>query len=164
MKSLTPVLLLVPLGLGLSAIGGDPVGTSLLLYAGIALLLVFGVALISKAKGHVLRHVGVYIASVGLFILIALTHFPFRATFSLSESALHRLAMSVEAGEPLASPHRVGWFTIREAGKKDDGSIFLWTDPNPSGPSGFVYRYTGRGYNLWSELRLGDDWYFICED
>jgi hypothetical protein len=164
MKSLIPMLLILPVGFGLSAFNGDSVGDTLLMYAGIVLLLASCIALLSKARGHVFRHVGVYLASIGIFILIGLTHFPFRATFSLSEPALNRLAMSVEAGEPLALPHRVGLFTIREAGKKDDGSIYLWTDPSPSGPSGFVYHYNGKGYNLWSELRLDDDWYFICED
>ena len=158
------MLLILAVGFGLSAFNGDSVGDTLLMYAGVVLLLAFCIALLPKAQNHVLRHVGAYLASIGIFILIGLTHFPFRATFSLSESALCRLAMSVEADESLAVPRRVGLFTIREAGKKDDGSIYLWTDPNPSGPSGFVYRYTGSGYNLWSELRLEDDWYFICED
>ena len=164
MKRLLPVFVLVPAGLGLSAIGGDPVGTSLLLYAGILLLLICGASLFPKTSGQALRHVAVYGACIVLFLLIALTHFPFRATFSISESALHGLAMNVRAGEALPLPTRAGLFTIREAGQKDDGSVYLWTDPDPSGPTGFVFQYTGRGYNLWSELRFADDWYFICED
>ena len=164
MKSWHPVFLLIPVGIGLSAMGGDPAGTSLLLYAGILLLLGFSVFLLPKAKGHILRHVVIYMVSMGVFFLIARTHFPFRVTFGLSESALHEIVLQVQAGKHISLPVRAGLFTIRQAGQKGDGSIYLWTDSHPSGPEGFVFRYTGKGYNLWSELKLKEDWYFICED
>jgi hypothetical protein len=134
------------------------------MYAGSIGLSVFGVGLSFKAKGHILRHVVTYVASIGVLLAVAWTHFPLRVTFSLSEPALRQLALRVRAGEQVSLPTRAGLFSIRVAGQKDDGSIYLWTDPRPSGPEGFVFHYTGRSYNLWSELRLKDDWYFITED
>jgi hypothetical protein len=164
MKTLLPAFLLVPVGLGLGAIGGDPIGTSLLMYAGSFLLLIVGAGLSFKAKGHVLRHFVIYFVSIGVLLAIAWTQFPFRLTFKISETALNQIASQIRTGKRPTLPSRAGLFTIRKAGQKDDGSIYLWTDPRPSGPEGFVFNYTGRNYNLWSELKLSDDWFFISED
>ena len=164
MKTLIPVFLLVPLGLGISATGSDPIGTTLLMYAGSLLLLVLGTGLLFVASGSLLRHVLVYIAAIAILIIVAWTHFPFRLTFSFSKQALQILASRIRAGEHVSFPTRAGLFTVQHGGQRSDGSVYLWTNPHPSGPEGFVSQYNGRSYNLWSELRLADDWHFICED
>jgi hypothetical protein len=164
MKRLLPAILLVLVAVGLSAVGGDTNGTSLLLYAGIVLLLVTGFLLRPKSNDQVRGHIAGYIVCIGIFFFIARTHFPFRVTFSLGQSALDEIASRVRAHDRVSLPARAGLFTIREAGQKEDGSIYLWTDPDPSGPEGFVFGYTGEGYNIWSDLKLKNGWWFICED
>jgi hypothetical protein len=159
-----PAVLLLLVGLGLSGIVGDPISTSLLMYAGILLVVVLGVFLLPKARGRTMRHVAVYTACIGVFVVIASTQFPFRVTFRLSESALRELAARVGAGEQVSLPSRAGLFTIQKAGRKDDDSVYLWIDPDPTGPAGFVLGYTGCGYNLWSKLRLSGDWHYVSED
>ena len=72
MKTLIPVFLLVPLGLGISATGSDPIGTTLLMYAGSLLLLVLGTGLLFVASGSLLRHVLVYIAAIAILIIVAI--------------------------------------------------------------------------------------------
>jgi hypothetical protein len=164
MKTLLPAFLLVAVAVGFIATEGDPIGTRVVMYAGSILLLIFGVGLSFTVKGHVLRHVAIYAVAIAVLLVIAWTQFPFRLAFSLSESALGEIASQIRAGERVSLPKRAGLFTVRAAGQKDDGSIYLWTDPDPAGPAGFVFHYTGGGYNLWSKLRLKEDWYFISED
>jgi hypothetical protein len=164
MKWWLPVIIIVPAGLLLSAYGGDPVGSSLLLHGGVLLIGCFLFVSLFHLEGKVFRHVALHLAGIAILLLAARTHFPFRATFAISEPALRQLAMRVVEGGTPARPVRAGLFKIKEAGRKADGSVYLWTSPHPGGSQGFVFRYTGREYNLWSELRFNNDWYYICED
>jgi hypothetical protein len=164
MKWWLPVTIIVPAGLLLSAGVGDPVASSLLLHGGVLLIGCFLFVSLFHLEGKVFRHVAIHLAGIAILLVAARTHFPFRATFAINEPALRQLAMRVVEWETPALPHRAGLFKIKEAGRKADGSVYLWTSPHPSGSEGFVFRYTGREYNLWSELPLNHDWYYICED
>lgn len=82
----------------------------------------------------------------------------------MSEHALDVLAQKVYADEPVVLPCRVGVFTIRQVGRKPDGSVYLWTKPNPAGSSGFVRGFTEHGYNLWTALQLSKNWHHVEED
>lgn len=164
MKWWLPVTIIVLAGLLLSACVGDPVASSLLLHGGVLLIGCFLFVSLFHLDGKVFRHVAIHLAGIAILLLAARTHFPFRATFAMNEPSLRRLAMRVAENETFELPVRAGLFKIKDAGIKPDGSIYLWTSPHPSGSQGFVFRYAGREYNLWSELRFNHDWHYICED
>jgi hypothetical protein len=99
------------------------------------------------------------IASVVIF------HWPLRAAYSLSRSALDGVARDVRAGQRVVSPTRVGLFTIVEAEVSRHGIVCLWVDPHPAGKTGFVQCGPDHvPFNLWSMVCLDDRWQFIAED
>lgn len=164
MKWWLPVVVIVSAGLVLSGTGGDPVGLSLLIKGCTLLLVIVGIFFSFQNEKRFLKYTAAHLGGLGILIGCATTQFPFRTTFRFSEPALRQLALRVEQGQSPALPARAGLFQIRDAGLRSDGSIYLWTVPDPSGSQGFVFRYRGEGYNLWSEFRFNDDWYYICED
>jgi hypothetical protein len=99
-----------------------------------------------------------------LIASVAIWHWPLRVAWLLSRSGLERLAEDVRAGRPLPRRTRVGLFTIVEAEARQ-GIICLWVDPDPGGKLGFVQCPPGRlPGNLWSMVRMDENWLFIQED
>tara|TARA_R110000850_G_scaffold42454_28_gene108982 strand:+ start:304 stop:801 length:498 start_codon:yes stop_codon:yes gene_type:complete len=165
MKSAIFVLLVVALSIVMSArVIFDPLGVTVILaLVAMGLQCVAGVV-IPLTKGSYLKVGLIYAVGTAMIVLVAVTQFPLRMTFALSETALQRLAAEVVEQGPLTEPAQAGLFTIAKASVHPNGSVFLMTDPDPSGPAGFVYQYTGSGYNIWSEYRIDDSWHFIALD
>jgi hypothetical protein len=82
----------------------------------------------------------------------------------MAESSLREIAENCRTEEPVTLPLEVGSFDIVKAGTRNDGSVFLWTNIRGNGPEGFVFDYTGSGYNAWSEFQLGEDCFYIVQD
>ena len=161
-------LLLTALAAGAMAFsiwGGDPLAVRLFLYLGIVPLVIGAILAVVMVRKERRRAVATACAGLAIFLgVIAQTQFPLTAAHAWSEGDLLALAERVRAGESPKLPVRAGAYTIHAAGQKQDGSVYLWTDPDTAGPSGFVLDYTGRNYNLWSIYQLNEDWCFIAED
>ncbi len=108
--------------------------------------------------------------------ITAWTAWPFHLAFLSARASLEQLADQVEAGQAISFPQSLGPFEI-VASRIDarTGGIALLTDPNPSGPSGFV-RHKGLlidayRFNCYAPIRgdwwhvgLGDGWCYHEED
>jgi hypothetical protein len=104
----------------------------------------------------------------------AWTTWPFHLTFLTARPALDTLADQIEAGEAVSFPQTVGLFRL--VGSRLDsrtGGVALLTDPNPSGPSGFVrhkisyagpYGCFGPIRGDWWHVSLGGGWCYHEED
>jgi hypothetical protein len=67
------------------------------------------------------------------------TVWPLRLAFLAYRPSLERLADQVENGQPITSPRAVGPFLFLESGvDPETQTVGLFTDPNPSGRTGFV--------------------------
>lgn len=119
------------------------------------------------------RHTGrsVLTAAFGSLVCLALIasvaawQWPLRVSYGWSRAAFDSLAQRVRAGNGLEMPQRVGLFTVRKAEVAHDGIVCLWIVSNPNGSTGFVQ--CGRDhipFNLWSLVKLDDQWQFISED
>lgn len=131
----------------------------------LVLMVVIGFVVRMPISGKLLlRRVG--IASAGLGVIVCMGVHPYLLQFQFrgSHTELASVAGRIAASSDLRFPLRAGSFTIRDGGTKEDGSIYLWTYLDPSGPEGFVFGYKGSGYNAWSEVRLASDCYYVCED
>lgn len=95
---------------------------------------------------------------------LAISPWIFTLRFALAESDLRLIAHQVRTGDPISFPVWAGTFRIDAGGTKEDGSLFLWTHPDPAGPAGFVFDYKGSAYNIWSERHLREDCFYISED
>lgn len=102
-----------------------------------------------------------------LFIIISagMTSWPLRVIYALSRDALDSLAHRVRAGGQISTPVRAGFFTIKRLEISAHNIVCLWTYPRPAGNTGFVQcRRDYVPFNLWSLIRLDNDWQFISED
>ncbi len=113
-------------------------------------------------------------ACIALMITVVATRWPLRLAFLASRSDFCAFAARLEAGYTLTRPERVGRFLIQKAELRN-GRPCLWLDIDPAGFDGFVRnapRAADRSlqgppntlFNLWSAVRLDDDWAFISED
>jgi hypothetical protein len=100
------------------------------------------------------------------------THWPFRLAFLASRPALDRLADRVADGQAPGRPIQVGLFrVVGSIRDRITGNVGLVIDPDSSGRSGFVRldpgcggRCNGPFYNLTFSLKLGEGWWYDCED
>jgi hypothetical protein len=129
----------------------------------------------SHRKGGYHR-LGLLVAAASLLTMFSVvaTRWPLRLTFLASRSEFDAFAGRLEAGYRMTQPERVGRFLILKAEMRD-GRPCLWVDIDPAGYDGFV-RNPRRGpdgkllgpsnlcFNLWSDVRLDDDWAFISEE
>lgn len=74
-----------------------------------------------------------------------------------------KIAMQIKNGETIETPFYLGVYKIKEVGIRKN-TVYLWTDPDPSGPTGFVQHPEGVGFNLWSATNVDDNWAYIKED
>lgn len=102
---------------------------------------------------------------LAILISIIATHWPLRVSYLLSRDAFDSLARKVRAGEPIATPLRVGSFTIREVGVSERGIVCLWTETDRGGNIGFVQCPRDFvPFDLWSSMLFDDGWQFIAQD
>lgn len=105
------------------------------------------------------------VAIFAILVSVAVTQWPLRISYSLSRSAFNAAAQSVRNGKNLTLPQRIGLFTVREAEISHTGVVCLWTRPGAGGNTGFVQcRRDDVPFNLWSMVKLDNEWQFISED
>lgn len=111
------------------------------------------------------RAFGLTITPAILFILIAWSHIPLRLVFWFHRSQFEQVVSEFEAGNPPATPFRIGPFKIKVAGRRgESGTPYLATNEESSEIEGFVRHPDGQGFNLWSCITLDDEWSYIAED
>lgn len=105
------------------------------------------------------------ITTTAVLLSVATLNWPLRAAYVLSRSSFDRAAAEVRAGEPISTPCSIGLFRIRKAEVYHNGIVCLWTNDDPSGPTGFVQtEIDDLPFNLWSHTPLDNSWQFISED
>jgi hypothetical protein len=151
-----------------SASGGEQVGIVLLAIGLSAATSVLGLLLIGyrrHTQRRVLPALAATVLTLAVIISVAVAHWPLRVTYALSRDSFDAVAQRVRMGEHLTTPFRAGFFTIQRAELSHHGIVCLWTQPQPSGSTGFVQcRRDHVPFNLWSMVRLDDRWQFISED
>ncbi len=104
-------------------------------------------------------------ASLAVIISVAATNWPLRVAYAMSRDGFDALAQQIRTGDNVSTPVRSGLFVVRQAELSRNGIVCLWTHPNPSGSTGFVQCPRDHvPFNLWSIVRLDDNWQFISED
>lgn len=104
------------------------------------------------------------ITCIAVIVSVITFHWPLRVVHSFAHPSLERIAQGVRDGRPLTFPARVGLFTIKDVEVRN-GVLALWIDLDPSGRVGFVHTgSTNLPFNLWSRIKLDDQWQFIAED
>ncbi len=90
---------------------------------------------------------------------------PLLLAYRLSQGPLDHLAARLQAGEPVSVPRVAGRFTIEKAELSRDGIPCLWTNPDPSGRTGFIQTPPHHvPFNLASMIHLDQRWQYISED
>lgn len=126
---------------------------------------------IQDAKGPVepprwaLRQMFAVTACIAVMAGAVVNHWPLRLRFAVSRPQLDQFADQLAAGRRLSTPRVAGLFVIKKAEMRG-GLPCFWTDPDPSGYSGFV-RCTPKqahGFNLWFTEQMNDRWQLIIED
>ncbi|WP_145286310.1 hypothetical protein [Pirellulimonas nuda] len=115
--------------------------------------------------GRSRRHWFAGVTTIAVLLSVATSNWPLRAAYALSRSSFDRVASEVRAGELPKTPCSIGFFRIRKAEVHHNGIVCLWTNDDPSGPTGFVETGTDDlPFNLWSHVSLDNSWQFISED
>ena len=155
-------------GVLVSATGGEQVGVVLLAIVLSAAAIIVGSLLVGyrrHTQRRVLPALAAPILSLAVIISVAATHWPLRVAYAWSRDSFDAVAQRVRSGEHVTTPLRAGLFTIQRAELSHHGIVCLWTQPHPSGSTGFVQcRRDYVPFNLWSMVRLDDRWQFISED
>jgi hypothetical protein len=100
-----------------------------------------------------------------LFCVVASSTLPLRLVFRLHRAEFDRVASQIEIGAPPATPFWIGPFKIKMVGRRgDSGTPYVATNQEKSEIDGFVRHPDGHGFNLWSCVRLDDQWSYIAED
>ncbi len=100
-----------------------------------------------------------------VFVVLSCSHWPLKLAFHFYEDEFEAIARSLENGEVLQTPTRVGPFRIQEVGRRSDGAVpYLDVRGRKGEIVGFVRHPLGEGFNLWSCITLTDNWSFIAED
>lgn len=114
------------------------------------------------------RTSGAWIAvlfSVGVPVFVAITDAPLKLAFWFVESRLETLANDVTIGNPPVTPFRAGIFVIKQVGVRGTPPVpFFLTSGDLGEINGFVRHPNGYGFNVWSSIRLNDNWAYIAED
>jgi hypothetical protein len=112
-----------------------------------------------------LARVFVGITSIAVLLSLMTTNWPLYSAYRWSRPSFDRLATQVHAGIPAETPERVGLFRIERAEVNRNGVVCLWTNDDPSGPTGFVQHGPDNlPFNLWSHMPLDESWQFIKLD
>ena len=103
--------------------------------------------------------------SLALIASVMATAWPLRLSYLLSRPSLQRLGMAIDAGQRPNGPIRVGLFVVKRAEVSRQGRVCLWTELEPDGNTGFIRcGVHGLPANLWSSIRLDEQWYLVAED
>jgi hypothetical protein len=132
----------------------------------IIVLAIIWVNMIKTRSGYSDLHRALALIIVVVFsVVVAVTNWPLKLTFSLVEDDIEALAQRVDAGERIEYPQRVGVFTIYGAGIRS-GTVYLITSPSGHDweVEGLARHAEGEGFNLWSSTSLGDKWSYVSED
>jgi hypothetical protein len=155
-------------GVFVSATGGEQVGVVLLAIVLSAAAITVGSLLVGyrrHTQRRVLTALVAPIISLAIIISVAATHWPLRVAYAWSRVSFDAVAQRVRSGERVQTPLRAGLFTIQRAEISHHDIVCLWTQPHPSGSTGFVQcRRDYVPFNLWSMVRLDERWQFISED
>ena len=151
-----------------SASGGEQLGVVLLTSALSAVVFIFASLLIGYRR-HTQRRMFsallAFVLSLSVIVSVALTDWPLRITYAWSRASLDAVSERVRLGEQVITPLRVGLFNIQRAELSERGIVCLWTEPHPSGSTGFVQCSSDDvPFNLWSHTSLDEHWQFISED
>lgn len=96
---------------------------------------------------------------------VAITEWPLRLNYMLARPSMNAIAARVQKGHKVKTPIQLGLFRIKKVELRN-GIVCLWTTTDTGGDSGLV-NTTPQGshsFNLWSTLRLDNDWQYIEED
>ncbi len=111
------------------------------------------------------RAPGLTIAPVILFVAITWSHIPVRLVFHACRTKFDQVASQIDAGTPPATPFWIGPYKIEMAGRRGDaGTPYVCRNQVSGEITGFVKHPEGRGFNIWSCIRLDDEWSYIAED
>jgi hypothetical protein len=118
-----------------------------------------------RTKGFHRPAVSVAALSIGLMISVVATSWPLHVAFLASRREFDIFARRLESGYVMQRPERVGRFIVNTAEIRD-GHPCLWLGVDPAGFDGFVRipPHAPGAFNIWTYLRLDDDWAFISED
>lgn len=126
---------------------------------------------LQDAKGPVepprwtLRQMLTLTACIAVMVGAVVNHWPLRLRFAVSRPQLDQFADQLAAGERLSTPRAVGLFMIRKAEMRR-GLPCLWTNPAPSGYTGFVRCTPSQAerFNLFFTESMNDRWQLVIED
>jgi hypothetical protein len=162
--------LVTMLVIGASASGHEPVSVGIMAALGLFGILAVAPILVFHDLGGRVRfsvlHCALVLALALCMLSVPLTQWPLRLAFAISRPALDDLAVRLSAGDYPEFPCRAGVFWIK-SGQTNQGRPCLWTDPQSSGPTGFVKRTAtapNNWFNLWSDVALDADWRLVSED
>ena len=100
-----------------------------------------------------------------LFGAVCWSQAPLRLAFLAYRPQFEQVARSIETGREPQTPLTIGPFRIVAVGRRyGTGTPYLATVGPPGDLEGFVRDPAGRGFNLWSCVRLNDHWSFVSED
>jgi hypothetical protein len=138
-------------------------------------LLMIQVAAITGRAGYTDRRIWPDITAcvciLALIVSAAVTSWPMRLLFHVSQDQLEALANRVEAGQSVDVPVWVAAFRIARTENRTPGSgggTCLWVFPGKGNPTGLVRSDNssawGPGVNVNRKIRLSEHWYYISED
>lgn len=134
-----------------------------MLFLGGVLLAAGGLMLSFFAKSR--AQLAFAVATVAIIVSVACTNWPMRVAHAGTRASFDRVAEQVRDGETFTKPFSIGPFRIVKAEVSRNDVVCLWTDADPSGPTGFVQcGPENPPFNIWSHTRLDDSWQFISED
>jgi len=140
--ALTTLLGLMALaGVFVSATGVEQIGVVLLTIVFSAATVIVGSLLVGYRRYTQRRVLPALVAPIlCLFVIIsvAVTHWPLRVAYTWSRESFDAVAQRVRSGEHITTPLRAGLFTIQRVELSHMSIVCLWTQPNPSGNTGFV--------------------------
>jgi hypothetical protein len=125
------------------------------------------------ASSPVPKHRNGYYAWISIALCLAcmvsviVTQWPVRLAFVVSRPSLECLAERIESGQVVVQPQRAGLFLIRSAGIRPGGVVYLWTDPDPGAPIGFVRCSRDQlqtCVNTWFSISMSEEWQLVFAD
>lgn len=117
------------------------------------------------AKESRLHAIGLTLAPVVIFVVVAWSHLPLRLAFRVLRPQFDEAALQIQASNPPDAPFWIGPFRIKMAGRRgDSGTPYLASNEDTWEINGFVRHPDGHGFNLWSCITLDDAWSYISED
>jgi len=100
-----------------------------------------------------------------IYVGLTLTHIPLRIAFHAYRDEFDNVAKQVEQGNRPETPFWIGPFRIKMTGLcRDSVTPYLASNDDIGEIKGFVRNPEGEGFNLWSLIKLDENWAYITED